>query len=118
MQNKSNATVLTALKENVTGMEKELMLDDTSIQVLEKEAVKSLQRKGLEEQLSQQQKLIREYRLVIATNPPVLLVVEEARPAIKWDKPDIGKTLAFVAGASIVFGIFLALFLEMGKKYA
>lgn len=116
LQNKSNATVLAALKENVAVMEKELVLNDTAQQEIE--AVKILQRKGLEEQLYQQQKLIREYSLAIATNPPVLLVVESARPAVKWDKPDIGKTLVLVAGASVFFGILLALFLEMRKKHA
>ena len=116
LQNKSNATVLTALKEDVVGMEKELILDDTTRSA--SEALKNIQRKGLEEQLYQQQKLIREYSLAIATNPPVLLVVEAATPAITWDKPEIGKTLALVIVASIFFGILLALFLEMRKKYA
>ena len=38
-------------------------------------------------QAAQYEKLVAEYNLMVQTNPPTLLVVEAARPAIKWDKP-------------------------------
>lgn len=77
----------------------------------------ALRRKNLQQQLSQYEKLIAEYSLMLHTNPQVLLVVERARAAVKADKPRMPQVLLLTAFASLLFGLLLAAGLQSRKKY-
>jgi hypothetical protein len=63
-------------------------------------------------QLTQYEKLIGEYQLMVDSKPPALLIVERARPAIKADKPRRLEIMAVTAFLSVLFGLFTALVLE------
>lgn len=67
---------------------------------------------AVSEQILQYEKLIDQYQLSIKTNAPVLLIVENARPALWPDKPKIVQTIAFVFFGAILFSFLIALFLE------
>lgn len=75
----------------------------------------SAQRKILFDQWQENEKLINEYRIMIDNNPPVLMIVEEARPATKPDKPRRVQILTAVALLSIFFSFLVGLMLEKRK---
>lgn len=67
-------------------------------------------------QMQQYQELIGEYQLVTDSNPPVLLVVEYARPSVKPDKPKMLPLLLAAGLLGLILGCMLALLLERRKK--
>ena len=99
LQSQSNALVLQNLKTAYAG------LNDSS-----KALVNSLPAGAA--QMEQYEKLVAEYNLMVQTNPPTLLVVERARPAIKWDKPAMLPILLLTFFAALLFGFLMALLLE------
>jgi hypothetical protein len=70
---------------------------------------------ALEDQLKQFEKIIGEYQLAVNSDSPVLLIVENARPALAADKPDILSTLLFTLFGALLFSYLLALFIESKK---
>jgi len=68
------------------------------------------------EKLTEYNKLILEYQLMLDTNPAVLVVVEKARAAEKPDKPQRLRLLIATAVISFLFSFLLALFLERRKR--
>jgi len=119
LQNQSNALTLQKLQETYAAMQNNYMAGADSIGNinLEKEMVLSIKNKSLEEQLNQYEKLIAEYQLVLNTNPPAVMVVENARASVKPDKPKIWQTLLLTAFVSVVFGLLLAFFLQGRRGY-
>ena len=119
LQNQSNALTLQKLQETYAAMQNNYMAGADSIGNinLEKEMVLSIKNKSLEEQLNQYEKLIAEYQLVLNTNPPAVIVVENARASVKPDKPKIWQTLLLTAFVSVVFGLLLAFFLQGRRGY-
>jgi hypothetical protein len=102
LQSQSNALVLQKLKEAQAGL-KQIKND-------------SLQRVGVQYTSAAQQQqienLVAQYSLMVQTNPPALLVVERARPALTPDKPYVWPTLLLTLFAALVFGFLIALLLE------
>jgi uncharacterized protein involved in exopolysaccharide biosynthesis len=128
LQNQNNTLVLQRLKEAIDSLSKELssgtasiLSNQTNNNIVDSSQssrdkisdVQNISIKGqiIKEQLYQQQKLISEYSLAIATNPPALLVVENARPSAKPDRPKRLQLLSMIFFAALVFGFLLSLFL-------
>lgn len=62
--------------------------------------------------------LITEYQLMQTKPTPVLLVVENARPAVQPDKPRKFRVLIVALFAGLLFSLFVALVLERRKENA
>jgi hypothetical protein len=101
LQNQSNEIVLAKLKERIT----KIRTDSSS-------------RNGnaASNEIPQLEKLISEYNLVTATKPQVLLLVEDARPDVKPDRPQFWLIFIISIVAALMFGILLAVFLESRKR--
>jgi capsular polysaccharide biosynthesis protein len=72
----------------------------------------------LSDQVKEYRTLINQFELSLKTTPAVLVVVENARPALVWDKPNLPRNLAFAFFAALVFSILLAVFIEGRNKEA
>jgi uncharacterized protein involved in exopolysaccharide biosynthesis len=116
LQSQSNALILQNIKKEYAqlraagGTDTSLIKETTTKIIFNNEAKK--------EQLLQYEKLINEYSLMVNTNPPVLLVVEAARPALYPDRPDVLQNVVIAFIASIVFSMLLVVFLVGNKKEA
>ncbi|HEY1115717.1 MAG TPA: hypothetical protein VGE66_19270 [Chitinophagaceae bacterium] len=118
LQSQGNALVLQRLQEQYRLLQKAYSgAPDSARQQPGGAELASLRRKNLLEQISQYEKLIAEYSLVLHTNPQALLVVEMARPAVRADKPRILQVLLLTAFASLVFGLLLTAGLQSRKQY-
>lgn len=107
LQNRSNQMILQRLKETYS-----LALRQTDTT----RAAMALPANAMQSgQLRDYEKLLSEYNLMVTTNPPVLLVVENARAARRADTA--GKWIAVVVTffAAFLFSSLLALYAE-GKK--
>ncbi len=67
-------------------------------------------------QLQQYEKLIGEYQLMVDSKPPVLLVIEKAKPASWPDRPRRLQVLIATAVLSLLFAFLAALLMESRKK--
>jgi len=106
LQNKSNQLILQQLKSvQQTMPQTDAMLPDSATPAKESEAGP----------LHVYDKLIREYNLMVTANPPVLLVVENARPPLYPDNSAKQASVLAAAFAAALFSFLLALYLE-GKK--
>ena len=77
------------------------------------QAADSTQRK---EQISQYEKLIGEYQLMVDTKPPVLITVEKAKAAEWPDQPKTIQLLVATAVLAFIFSLLAALVLERKKS--
>lgn len=68
------------------------------------------------EQLQQYEKMTDQFKVAISSNPRVLLIVENARPAHWPDKPKLLVTLLLSFFGAFLFFYLLALFLESRKR--
>jgi uncharacterized protein involved in exopolysaccharide biosynthesis len=108
LQNKSNQVVLQKLKEAYTTLRGE----DTSVKnSTPSTAVRTTQ----SSQAPVYEKLLSEYSLMVAANPPALLVVEAARPALYPDTFEKTASVVVTAFAALLFSVLLALYTE-GKR--
>jgi hypothetical protein len=120
LQNQSNEIVLANLKKSFeerativhkmmqtdTGFEPKVMKPDTTIGV---PLISN-------EEYKEYQKLISQYTMMIQTKPQVLLMVEDARPDVKPDRPQFWLIFIISIVAAFMFGILLAVFLESRKR--
>ena len=122
LQNQSNTFVLEKIKTEYAQKEQEyLQLADSlgkrtdtsliSFASAKREVIRS-KMTALTEQLQQYEKMIGEYELAVRTNSPVLLIVENARPSLKPDKPKLLSTVLFTFFGAFVFSYLLGLFIE------
>lgn len=74
-------------------------------------------REAMALQLATYDELISEYALSTNANPPVLLTVEKARPAVKADKPKLLQILVFSGFAALIFSFLLSFYLESRDVY-
>jgi len=72
-------------------------------------------RKSLEEQVRQYDKLISEYQLMVDSKPPVLIVVENAKPTNWPDRPRRMQIMIAAAVLSFLFALLAALVSERRK---
>jgi len=68
------------------------------------------------QQLAEYEKLIGEYRLMLDTRPPALIVIEEAKPALQPDRPRRLRIIAATALLGFLFGLLVALALDRNKQ--
>jgi hypothetical protein len=108
LRNQNNQLVLQKLKEAYGEAEP---ADTTAQRVGLKQNLKSPQR----EQRQVYEQLVSEYNLMVATNPPVLLVVENARPALYADTSEKTASVILTFFAALLFSILFALYTE-GKR--
>ncbi len=71
---------------------------------------------ALMNQLQQYEELIGQYELMVDTKQPALLVVEHARPALRYSRPRILLNLGATIFLSLLFGTFTALVWERKKR--
>lgn len=115
LQNESNISILAKMKEAYTQKQKEYMQLSDSATSAQVDKVKLA---ALGDQLQGYEKMIDEYQLAINTNAPVLLIVENARPALWADRPKIIETVLFSFFGAFIFSFLLALFAESRKPLA
>jgi hypothetical protein len=80
------------------------------------ELMRAVKMKARLEQAGQYEKLLQQYRLVINTNPQVLVVTENAAVPVRHDRPDYFITTGIAVLASIVFALFFILVFESRKS--
>jgi tetratricopeptide (TPR) repeat protein len=117
LQNENNLVVLQRLKEAYASKEK--LFNNYSDSVVKTGAAQELmaaQKATILEQLKQYQLAMDQYELAIKTNPPVLLSVEKARPAVWSDRPKIFQILVLTAIAAFLFSFLLAVSFESRNK--
>jgi hypothetical protein len=66
----------------------------------------------LQGQVRQYEKLISEYQLMVDSKPPVLVVVEKAKPSIRPDRPRRMQIIIATAVLSFLFALLAALVME------
>jgi tetratricopeptide (TPR) repeat protein len=116
LQNENNLVVLQRLKEAYASKEKLFTnYADSIVNAGAAQELKAAQKATLLEQMKQYQLAMDQYELAIKTNPPVLLIVEKARPAIWSDKPRTLQIIILTAIAALLAGFLLAVSLE-GRK--
>jgi uncharacterized protein involved in exopolysaccharide biosynthesis len=109
-QNKSNVLALSVLKN---GLQK---IRDSLLHI--NAAQDELAKNSLENQSLKYQQLIGEYQLMVESKPPVLLVVESARPAEWPDKPRRAEIIIVTGIISLLFAFMLTLVLEKRNQSA
>ncbi|HMK25964.1 MAG TPA: hypothetical protein VK483_08050 [Chitinophagaceae bacterium] len=70
----------------------------------------------LQAQLQQYEKLISEYQLMVDSKPPVLVVVEKAKPSIRPDRPRRLQIMIATVVLSFLFALLAALVMERKKN--
>lgn len=70
------------------------------------------------EQINQYKKLMSEYQLLVDNKPPVLLMVEKAKPAEWPAKPKRLQVVISTFVLSLVFSLLVALLLEKRKQFS
>lgn len=109
LQSAGNEAILNGLQ---TGKKKiQLQLD--SITGVSEPLVE--RKKGLQDQAQQYEKLISEYQLMVDSKPPVLIVVEAAKPSPLPDRPRRMQIMIATAVLSFLFALLAALILERRK---
>ena len=102
LQSERNRLVLQKLQEAYAGLTAAARLVEAA----------SLPAAARESQAAEYEKLIAQYSLMVRTNPPALLVVEEARPALTHDKPYVWPTLLLTFFAALLFSFLAVLVVE------
>lgn len=75
----------------------------------------SERKKVLQDQAQQYEKLISEYQLMVDSKPPVLIVVEKAKPSAWPDRPMRLQIMVATALLSFLFALLAALIMERRK---
>jgi hypothetical protein len=114
LQGQSNEIVLANLKKNYTELKSRSL---TSAKTDSTIISPSQSSEGASpEELKEYQKLISEYSLMATTKPQALILVEDARPDIKPDRPKFAWVFSIAIAGAFLFGILLAVFLESRKR--
>lgn len=120
--NTNNTFSLKALKENYALKQIQYLQLADSLNKKERDTLNGMQQinkaklTAILEQLQQYEKSINEYQLMVTAKAPALLVVENARPPLKADKPDIASILFFVFGAAFIVSILIVVFVEARNR--
>lgn len=107
-QDLQNAGNLATLQGLISRKEKLQQAADSTMNTVEN----TTRRK---EQISQYEKLIGEYQLMVDTKPPVLITVEKAKAAAWPDQPKTVQLLMATAVLAFIFSLLAALVLERKK---
>lgn len=116
--NVTNVTTVRKLKENYAALQNQYLQLTDSLHKMKGDSLNGskqiikMKLAAIGDQLQQYQKSIDQYELAIATNTPVLLIVENARPPQKADKPDVLPLVIFVFAAAFILSFLIMLFVE------
>jgi uncharacterized protein involved in exopolysaccharide biosynthesis len=106
MRNESNKVILKGLENS--RMKIQLQLDSLP-------ANDPRRQRLLTDQLTQYEKLISEYELLVDNKPPVLVIAEKARVPEWPDKPKWWRVMTAAFVLSFLFSLLVALVIEKGK---
>jgi len=112
LQGAGNQAALIGLQ---TG-KKKIQLQSDSITGISEPVIE--RKKVLQDQVRQYEKLISEYQLMVDSKPPVLIVVEIAKPSAWTDRPRRMQIMIATAILSFLFALLAALVLERKKNPA
>lgn len=119
LQSEGNAATLKSLRSGRVKLEAEI---DSIDQVLNKSVAGVAvperiieKRKVLNGQLQRYEKLVGEYQLMVDSKPPVLVVVEKAKPSNCPDKPKRIQVMVATGLLSFLFALLLVLVLDRRK---
>jgi hypothetical protein len=117
LQNESNNMILHKLLDDHEKKEQQYIhFADSGMQIPAAPAeLVQIKKTALLQQLMDEEKMIGQYQLAISTNPQVLMMVEQARPAMNPDKPKALPTLLFTFFGALLFSFLISLFAE-GRK--
>ena len=116
LQNETNINTLRQLNEDLIQKEKDYrVLSDSSSNGAGADISKA-RKAALLEQMQDEEKLIGQYKLAIASNPQVLFTIENARAPLWPDKPKIAETVLISFFAAFIFSFLMSLVLERRKK--
>jgi hypothetical protein len=106
--NESNVSTLAGLRERLRKLQSRSSGSDSIAPINDQDIMHS--------QMMQYENLIGEYELMVDTRQPALLIVEQARPAIKYDKPKFVPILLATLVLSTLFSFLVALLLDRRKS--
>jgi len=114
VQATNNAAMLTRINAEYNQKRGEYQLLADSLQHADqgKAELLNVQKASLLQQMVEYEKLLDQYKLMVGARPQALIIVENATPALKPDKP---RPLLVIIGAavlSVFFGLMAALLLE------
>ena len=104
LRNQTNALVL----QTLNNANREMPID--TLQHVATSSLSETPKSGQE-----YKRLLAEYNLMVATNPPALLVVEHARPALYPDNSEKVAAVVLTFFVALLFSMLLAFYRE-GKK--
>jgi hypothetical protein len=112
LQGAGNAATLSGLQAGKKKIQLQLdSITGTSESLTERKKV-------LQDQSQQYEKLISEYQLMVDSKPPVLIVVEKAKPAAWPDRPRRVQIMTATAILSFLFALLAALAMDRKKNQA
>jgi len=109
LQSAGNEATLLGLQSG----KKKIQLQADSITGISEQAGE--RKKVLQAQVQQYEKLICEYQVMVDSKPPVLIVVEMAKPSARPDRPRRMQIMIATAVLSFLFALLAALILERRK---
>jgi len=117
LHNEANASILYSLKQDYQQKLQDFRQTSDTIKNLSGSDAEiwTVRKEGLMEQLQQYQTMISQFQLAVNSPHKVLMVVENARPSFRYDKPNTATTVLLCAFATFVFAFLMSLIFE-GRK--
>lgn len=113
LQNEGNIRTLQKLKGDYTLLQQQYGQTSGSGNTdKDSNGLLQIKRAAQIQQLTEYEKLIAQYEVMVNANIPVLLVAENARPAVFADKPYIWQSVVAVFFAAFLFSVLLAFYVE------
>ena len=117
LQRSGNLDSYNSLQSSQQKIQSQIDSLDRVAEVEKKEdGIGAAHRKILFDQWQENDKIINEYQLMLDNNPPVLMIVEKAKPATRPDKPERLQILTATALLSLFFAFLVAFILERRKS--
>jgi len=123
LQNQSNLVVLDKLKQQYAVKQREYLEDADSVGkspggslAAPRSEMSKARLLALTDQLKQYENMIGEYQLAATVNSPVLLMVENARPALWPDEPKVLAITLFTFFAALISSFLLVLFIDSRNR--
>jgi hypothetical protein len=123
LQNQSNLVVLDKLKQQYAVKQREYLEDADSVGkspggslAAPRSEMSKARLLALTDQLKQYENMIGEYQLAATVNSPVLLMVENARPALWPDEPKVLAITLFTFFTALISSFLLVLFIDSRNR--
>jgi hypothetical protein len=123
LQNQSNLVVLDKLKQQYAVKQREYLEGSDSVEKWQggslaapRSEMSKARLVALTDQLKQYENMIGEYQLAATVNSPVLLMVENARPALWPDEPKVLAITLFTFFTALISSFLLVLFIDSRNR--